>query len=600
MKKSSEKKRSVQLDPSSSETNFAQAPLKKKIGFFSAMLVVIGSCIGSGIFFKAKTVLTGSQNSIILGMVCWIFVAFATLCMALALVEIVSARNDNLSLIGWCKTFNNRLIYKFSKNYMFYLYTPIKGFFLPLYIIMSFQDAAASLYIQNGMPYKGFGTNVDWVIFMLIAIAISSYFIVSCGSSIKWGNTQNIMITSVKFLPLILAGIIGFVIFGINKGQLPLGSNFAPGFQQYQPSGTDLYTFKLLPGLGFFIAATGILYAYDGFYGAAGIQSEMKEPHKSSSTILFGLIVVTIIYLIIAISMSLGSTAGNPQGLVHFFAKNNIIPVFAIFQILIGVGVAGVCNGYYMFAPRFIEDLVRDGELPFCKTGAKYLAKGNRFVGVVYCLCITIPIIIIFCVIGSFYINSTDAGSGVLFANITELSETLKNKIPSSMINGENIYYTYGAGMGKVYTFTDMVSNWSALFVFFFIVCSIMGAIQNRKTHKVQVKEVKHFKLLAWVSVILIALPIFFTILEPFINLIFLAWIPTSTTNYANDFLIPRIMALVMLIFYILMTILPTIIEDKKAIKIYGSVKAYEDKKLEEINIILHKPLHSTSNDIQA
>ena len=48
----------------------ANAPVKKQIGFFSAMLVVVGSCIGSGIFFKAKSVLTGSENSIILAMAC--------------------------------------------------------------------------------------------------------------------------------------------------------------------------------------------------------------------------------------------------------------------------------------------------------------------------------------------------------------------------------------------------------------------------------------------------------------------------------------------------------------------------------------------------
>ena len=52
------------------DSNFANASTKKKIGFFSAMLVVVGSCIGSGIFFKAKSVLVGSQNSIILAMVC--------------------------------------------------------------------------------------------------------------------------------------------------------------------------------------------------------------------------------------------------------------------------------------------------------------------------------------------------------------------------------------------------------------------------------------------------------------------------------------------------------------------------------------------------
>ena len=82
------------------ERSLANAPLSKKIGFFSAMLVVIGSCIGSGIFFKAGNVLSNSQGSIIFAMFTWIFASFGVLCMALALIDITSARNDNLSVIG--------------------------------------------------------------------------------------------------------------------------------------------------------------------------------------------------------------------------------------------------------------------------------------------------------------------------------------------------------------------------------------------------------------------------------------------------------------------------------------------------------------------
>lgn len=52
------------------EAGLANAPLKKKIGFFSAMMVAIGSCVGSGIFFKAGTVLDNAQGSIVFAMFC--------------------------------------------------------------------------------------------------------------------------------------------------------------------------------------------------------------------------------------------------------------------------------------------------------------------------------------------------------------------------------------------------------------------------------------------------------------------------------------------------------------------------------------------------
>lgn len=38
----------------------------KKIGFFSAILLVIGSCIGAGIFFKSGTILNNVHQSLAL------------------------------------------------------------------------------------------------------------------------------------------------------------------------------------------------------------------------------------------------------------------------------------------------------------------------------------------------------------------------------------------------------------------------------------------------------------------------------------------------------------------------------------------------------
>jgi hypothetical protein len=48
------------------EQGISAAPLKKKISFFSAMLVVVGSSVGAGIFLKSKSVLDGSHGSLVL------------------------------------------------------------------------------------------------------------------------------------------------------------------------------------------------------------------------------------------------------------------------------------------------------------------------------------------------------------------------------------------------------------------------------------------------------------------------------------------------------------------------------------------------------
>ena len=67
------------------------------------------------------------------------------------------------------------------------------------------------------------------------------------------------------------------------------------------------------------MAIGAIFFAYDGFYVTAGIQSEMKEPKKTPLAIVFGLGAVTIIYLLIAISMSLGGNGGL-YGFISYLA----------------------------------------------------------------------------------------------------------------------------------------------------------------------------------------------------------------------------------------------------------------------------------------
>lgn len=543
-------KSSETLDIAKKEESFANAPTSKKIGFFSAMLVVIGSSVGAGIFFKAGAVLNNSQNSIVFAMFSWILAGFAVISMALALIEIASARNDNLSLIGWCQTFNSRFVYKACKNFMVYIYLPLTYFFMPLYVVLSIQDGVNAL-LPADAP-KGFGTNADWAILMIIALLISVYFIVVNGISAKAGNIHNWIITAFKFLPLVFAAIIGFVILGVN-GKVA-GPDYKPDFNPTPPSDeAGLFSLSYLtPGFGLFIAMGAIFFAFDGFYVTAGIQTEMKEPKKTPLAILMGMIVVTVIYLIIAISMSLGSTNGGPSGIEGFLKERNLEWLYATFQILIGIGVLGIINGFALWSTRFIEDLIKANEVPY---STKYVNKINdkkAWVGIAYNLVLAIPTVVVFCIIGGLaYVNAYGDA--------------------------------YGTGSGNLYTFADLMATWTSVLAFTFILFAIVGAIKNRKTNKVDVVKSKYFLAMGWSSVLTMILPIFFTFFEPIANMFMLFHIdPTKYGDaYTSDVLVPRIMSVVALLIFISLMIVPMFIEDYQLKKKYGSIEKGEIHKIE-------------------
>lgn len=541
--------------------SIATQSTSKKIGFFSAMLIVMGSSIGAGIFFKAKGVLESSQGSLVIAIFAWLIAAFAVISMALALVEIASARNDNLSLIGWCKCFNSRFIYKASKNFMVYIYLPLTYFFMPIYVIQSLQDAI--LGFGGKTSSFGLGTNgqFDWIIWLLISLAISVYFIFVSGMSSKAGNFMNMGITAVKFIPLAIAAILGFVIVGMhgfggidstgapsnpNVGAGPLPNVIAPttGFG------------ALTPGIGLFIAIGAIFFAFDGFYVTAGLQTEMKEPKKTPMAILFGLGLVTIIYLVIAISMSISGNGGlfAFQGFLEY---HNVGWLFGLINLLVAIGVLGIINGFAMWAPRFVEDLISEKELPFSEKYIKKLNPNKPMIGIYYSLVITIPIVILFTIIGSLaYINNYGADYG-------------------------------SKEMGSLYTFSDLMGTWTAVFAFLFIMLSIFGGLKNRTNKFVVTEEKKWFKWSAWVSVIIISLSLLFLFLEPFVDVFMLIsiWSGNATVGtvegpnvFTTDVIVSRVMKLVMLFIFVGLMIIPTIVEDKIHVKKYGSIEKYEQK----------------------
>ncbi|WP_255565866.1 APC family permease [Mycoplasma sp. E35C] len=552
------------------EASFANAPTSKKIGFFSAMLVVIGSSVGAGIFFKAGSVVDSSHNSIVFAIFAWLLAAFAVISMAMALIEIASARNDNLSIIGWCQTFNSRFIYKSCKNFMVYIYLPLTYFFMPLYVVLSIQDGISAL----RPDIVGFNTKADWSILMVIAILMSVYFIVVNGLSAKAGNIQNWIITCVKFLPLLFAAVLGFVILGVNNGQVAdekYKAIFNPNVNLTEIANNenpDVNFAKILnlnalsPGFGLFIAMGAIFFAFDGFYVTAGIQTEMKEPKKTPWAILFGMIFVTVIYLVIAISMSLGAEGGKPSGFQSFLVKHDLNWLYALFQILIGVGVLGIINGFALWSTRFMEDLIRANEVPFSTKLVNKINDKRAVVGIKYNLALAIPVIIIFCIIGGLaYVDAGDYG-------------------PS-----------YGTGSAELYSFADLMATWTAVIAFAYILFAIIGAISNRKTKKIKVQKSKFFLPMAYSSIISMILPIFFTFFAPIADFFLMFLIPTSSENWAIEVLIPRLMVVIVLIIFLAFMFVPIWVEDYFMKKKFGSIEKGEIDKIHRMAIVTNKTL---------
>lgn len=458
---------------------------KKKIGFFSAILVVLGSTIGVGIFLRSKSVLENSANNIVWAIIVWLIAGFTVITMALALVEVASGRNDNLGMIGWTKTFSTLYIYKGNKFFMTYLYLPLTYFFMPYYVIVQFQDGISGF---GGNIGFGGSTAAPWIYFA-IGLALTVWMIFSAGISGRAGNIQNWIITSVKFIPIVAIIVIGIVFTVINTKAEGASAVWTPVTASSLFNKAETKFLGLSPFLGVFAALGGIFFAFDGFYVTAGMQSEMKNPEKTPAALVIGLLSMTILYIVIATAMTLGGKGGGFYDFGSLLSKRNAGWVFGVINIMISIGVLGILNGFSVWATRFVEDLIKEGEIFVPVKAYRYLKHAKMpIVGALFCLIISLPFMIIFTAIGAYaYI-------------------------------GGGYDTSYGYKIDNLLTFSDLMANWLAVFAFAYICAAIIGAIQNRKKHFVAVQENKHTIWAGYTSVIIILVTMFFLVIDPFIS----------------------------------------------------------------------------------
>ena len=513
---------------------------EKKISFFAAILLVIGSSIGAGTFLKNNEILKNTGNSIVLLLLSWVLSFVAVICMAVSLVEVVSdAPKDDGGLVTWNKTYNRKLIYKMSKNFMAYIYMPLTFFIMPYYTVMTIQDA--------------FGWQTNWWVSALISFAFMAYFIIVSGLSSKAGNIQNQILCYIKFAPLAFAAIIGFVAIIMGLGTVDGdGAHWLPNNWGVQ-SGRNFIS-SMFPALGIVASVPAILFEFDGFYSAASIQTEMQHPAKTGKALAIGLLIVAIIDVVIAISLCLCSINGKLSG-IAFLDSKGAHWVIAIIELLVALSILSIINSMALWTPRFYELLIKEKELWVPEKYQNKVAYHRPTVGVVYSLILCVVYFVIFTVIGAFgYVDVNGYASTDMVSFVGNLQATKG----------------YGDGnINTLYSFVDLMGNWTSVLAFVFIIFSMVGTLsKNRKMS--QAHKVKGFVPCTITSAIIIGIGMLFVIVAAVGNIpVVASWHSqidgvSYTQSQWNTDMLGVCVTFALLIVFILIMVIPAGVAIKK------------------------------------
>jgi len=440
--------------------------MKKKIGMFSGVMMIIGSSVGAGIFLKSNEILQNTNGSILLSIIAWVIGLFTIFCLAMCLTELSAGAGEGNKegFLGWVKTFNNNFLYKGCKNFMSYVYLPLNIFAMPLYAVQIFSNA--------------FGVHPDWWLVSLIALIIMIYFLItSC--SVRIVNLQNLLVTFVKFIPLTIAIGIGFLY--VMLGNKPANNFFG------STNGTDASTpptfVGLNPYVGVFMSIPSILFVMDGFYSATAFQSSLEQPKKMGKIMFIGLSILTVVYLLIAVSLMLGPKSGGGIDIFEGWIPNWL---FITINILIGIGILGIVNAFCVHMFSIYEDMYQKHEFNWF---AKIKSINTKTV--LSLLVINVSVFILLICAGYFFLDIYDYQGG-----------------------------GWSKNMSGIFSISDLVANWTALFAFLFITFSIVGGLWNRKTRKIKVDKTRGFVVCGIITCMMMAVSTLFLIVGCFYDLI--------------------------------------------------------------------------------
>src|SRR5579862_1461846 len=258
--------------------------LRRALGFWAALAVVIGTTIGSAIFL-VPTKMVNAVGSPYMVFAVWIFGGVLTLFGALSYAELSAA----LPGAGGEYVYLNAaygpffaFIYGWTQTWVAKpasIATLATGFFL--YLGDFFPGLGAVFYtipLPIGPDFKPLEIRYG----QLVAIAIILLLAAINYLGVRIGGGVQIAVTAVK-----LSLIVGVILAGL---LLP-GGNTANFHTSVTPH----------PGgvAGFFIALVAALWAYDGWNNAGMLGSEIDRPQKNlPRSLIIGTLSVILIYLV--------------------------------------------------------------------------------------------------------------------------------------------------------------------------------------------------------------------------------------------------------------------------------------------------------------
>jgi APA family basic amino acid/polyamine antiporter len=323
-----------------------QTELQKKYGLLTAISMVVGIVIGSGVFFKAEQVLRATGGNIPLGIAAWGIVGLIMIICSYAFATMATRYERVNGVVDYAEVAVSRSYGYYVGWFMAMVYNPT------LTSVLAWVSARYTC-VLLGWDITGGSCMVIACFYLVANYALNAL------SPILAGKFQ-VATTAIKLIPLSLMAVAG-TILGLTSGMTV--ENFTRVSMGAEGAA----------GGGLFAAVVAVAFAYEGWILATSINAELRDSKKNlPRALMTGAAIVVAVYILYYIGlagvvptptlMENGEAAAKLAFQSIFGAVGGtLIFVFVIISCL------GTLNGLMLACTRGLYALAIRGEGPFPK-----------------------------------------------------------------------------------------------------------------------------------------------------------------------------------------------------------------------------------------
>lgn len=318
--------------------------LKKKYGLVTAICMVVGIVIGSGVFFKSQDVLNYTQGNMPLGILAWVIGGIVIVVCSYNFATLANKYEKVNGLVDYAEA-------TLGPKYAYMLGWFTTTIYYPgMTSVLAWVSARYTLVLFGSNDITGGLSLALSCFYLCLSYAINALSPVIAGK-FQVGST------AVKLIPLVIMAIVGTIV-GIGNG------NTAAAFQTWsvvEQTGV---------GAPLFAAVVATAFAYEGWIIATSINAELKNSKKNLPiALVVGAFIIVAVYILYYIGLAGGAEisvlqeSGAPTAFRNIFGNigGNAL------NAMIVVSCLGTLNGLMVASTRSLYALSARNQGPNIK-----------------------------------------------------------------------------------------------------------------------------------------------------------------------------------------------------------------------------------------